>query len=102
MKGAGLKRDGTDLVPVAVVLCGMAVILQDFGDGALVNALQTELPLSQLEETSAQAETEETRRWTHSWLFLSEGVKHSCLAKLSIKKSRVISNKSCRFGGKKH
>lgn len=51
--GAGLERDGTDLVPVAVVLRGMAVVLQDFGDGALVNALQTELPLSQLQETSA-------------------------------------------------
>lgn len=41
----------TDLVPVAVVLGGMAVILQDFGDGALVDALQTELPLPQLQET---------------------------------------------------
>lgn len=54
VKGAGLKRDCTDLVPVAVMLRGMAVILQDFGDGTLVNALQTELPLSQLQETSAQ------------------------------------------------
>lgn len=38
----------TDLVPVAVVLCGMAVILEDFRNGALVDALQTELPLAQL------------------------------------------------------
>lgn len=42
----------TDLVPVAVVLGGMAVILQDLGDGALVDALQTKLPLPQLQETS--------------------------------------------------
>lgn len=57
-KGAGLERVATDLVPVAVVLRGMAVILQDFGDGALVNALQTELPLTQLQETSAQRKQE--------------------------------------------
>lgn len=30
----------------------MAVILEDLGDGALVDALQTELPLAQLQETS--------------------------------------------------
>lgn len=42
----------TDLVPVAVMLSGMAVILQNLGDGALIDALQTELPLSQLQETS--------------------------------------------------
>lgn len=29
------------------MLCGMAVILEDFRDGALVDALQTELPLTQ-------------------------------------------------------
>lgn len=63
---AGLERDGTDLVPVAVVLRGMAVILQDFGDGALVNALQTELPLSQLQETSAQRK-QGTRGSFPSW-----------------------------------
>lgn len=32
----------------------MAVILQNLGDGALVDALQTELPLPQLQETSAK------------------------------------------------
>lgn len=39
---------GTDLVPVAVMLCWTTVILKDFGDGALIDALQTELPLPQL------------------------------------------------------
>lgn len=34
------------------MLGGMAVILQHFGDGALVDALQTELPLPELQETS--------------------------------------------------
>lgn len=34
-----LKEGDTDLVPVAVMLSGMAVILQNLGDGALVDAL---------------------------------------------------------------
>lgn len=46
VKGHGLKRK-TDLVPVAVMLRGMAVILEDLRNGALVDALQTQLPLAQ-------------------------------------------------------
>lgn len=53
----------TDLVPVAVVLGGVAVILQHLGDGALVDALQTELPLAQLQEASGwKREKEDTSR----------------------------------------
>ena len=37
---------------------GVAVILQDFGDGALVDALETELPLAELQEASND------KRWT--------------------------------------
>jgi len=29
----------TDLVPVAIMLCCSTVVLQDFGDGALIDAL---------------------------------------------------------------
>lgn len=36
------------------MLGGMAVILQNLGDGALVDALQTELPLPQLQEAPTQ------------------------------------------------
>lgn len=38
------------LVPAAVVLRGGAVILQDFGDGALIDTLQVQLPLSEFQE----------------------------------------------------
>lgn len=38
------------LVPIAVVLCGGTVVLQDFGDGALIDALQVKLPFTQFQE----------------------------------------------------
>lgn len=38
------------LVPAAVVLRGGAVVLQDFGDGALIDALQVQLPLPEFQE----------------------------------------------------
>lgn len=41
------------LVPVAVVLCGVAVILEHFRDGTLVDSLKAELPFSQLQKTPA-------------------------------------------------
>lgn len=49
-KGVVKRERVTDLVPVAVVLRGVVVVLQHFGDGALINALKTELPLTQLQE----------------------------------------------------
>lgn len=48
------------LVPAAVVLRGRAVVLQHFGDGALVDALQVQLPLPELQEAPAHRETTPT------------------------------------------
>lgn len=48
---------GGYLVPAAVVLRGRAVVLQHLGDGALVDALQVQLPLPELEETPGDRET---------------------------------------------
>lgn len=45
------------LVPAAVVLRGRAVVLQDFGDGALVDALEVQLPLPEFQETPETRET---------------------------------------------
>ena len=45
------------LVPAAVVLRGGAIILQDFGDRALVDALQVQLPLPEFQETAENRET---------------------------------------------
>ena len=39
------------LVPVAVMLRGGAVVLQDFGDCALIDALEVQLPLPEFQET---------------------------------------------------
>ena len=49
------------LVPVAVVLGGVAVVLQHLGDGALVDALEAQLPLAQLQETPGG------EHHTHQW-----------------------------------
>lgn len=51
------------LVPVAVMLCWMAVILEHFGDGALIDTLKTELPFSQLQKTPAHR-TNKTEKFT--------------------------------------
>lgn len=48
------RRRPTHLVPAAVVLGGGAVVLQHLGDGALVDALQVQLPLPKLQETPEQ------------------------------------------------
>lgn len=45
------------LVPAAVVLRGSTVVLQDFGDGALVDALEVQLPLPEFQETPETRET---------------------------------------------
>ena len=45
------------LVPAAVVLRGGAVVLQHFGDGALIDALQVQLPLPEFQETPGNRET---------------------------------------------
>lgn len=54
-----VKIGGTDLVPVAVVFGRMVVVLQNFRDGALVDPLQTQLPLTQLQETPVY------KRWVY-------------------------------------
>lgn len=51
------------LVPAAVVLRGGTVVLQHFGDGALVDALQVQLPLSKLQETAAKKEPKPVSLW---------------------------------------
>lgn len=48
------------LVPVAVVLRGGAVVLQDFGDRALVDALEVQLPLPKFQEAPG---TEKQAAW---------------------------------------
>lgn len=45
------------LVPAAVVLRGGAVVLQDLGDCALVDALEVQLPLPKFQETPGNRET---------------------------------------------
>lgn len=45
------------LVPAAVMLRGGTVVLQDFGDCALVDALEVQLPLPEFQETAENRET---------------------------------------------
>lgn len=45
-------RCGGYLVPAAVVLRGGTVVLQDFGDRALIDALEVQLPLPEFQETA--------------------------------------------------
>lgn len=55
---AGAPRPASGyLVPAAVVLRGGAVVLQDFGDCALVDALEVQLPLPKFQETPGNRET---------------------------------------------
>lgn len=44
--GFPVKYESSHLVPVAVMLCGVTVVLKHFGYSAFVDALKTQLPFT--------------------------------------------------------